>query len=46
MNRFKNERNLDLASKHIDENGQVSRNGLSLAEMLNVGAALARPEWV
>ena len=41
MNRFKNERNLGLASKHIDDNGQVSRNGLSLAEMLNVGAALA-----
>jgi hypothetical protein len=41
MNRFKNERNLGLASKHIDRDGQVSRNGLSLAEMLNVGAALA-----
>ena len=41
MNRFKNERNLGLASKHIDDNGQVSRNGLTLAEMLNVGAALA-----
>ena len=41
MNRFKNERNLGLASKHINDNGQVSRNGLSLAEMLNVGAALA-----
>ena len=41
MNRFKNERNLGMTSKHIDDNGQVSRNGLSLAEMLNVGAALA-----
>ena len=41
MNRFKNERNLGLASRHIDCNGKVSRNGLSLAEMLNVGAALA-----
>ena len=30
-----------MASKHIDDNGQVSRNGLTLAEMLNVGAALA-----
>ena len=30
-----------MASKHIDYNGQVSRNELSLAEMLNVGAALA-----
>ena len=41
MNRFKNERNLGLASRHIDCDGQVSRNGLSLAEMLNVGAPLA-----
>ena len=41
MNRFKNERNVGMASKHIDDNGQVSRNGLTLAEMLNVGAALA-----
>ena len=41
MNRFKNERNLGMTSKHIDDNGQVSRNGLTLAEMLNVGAALA-----
>ena len=43
MNRFKNERNLGLASRHIDCDGKVSRNGLSLAEMLNVnvGAALA-----
>ena len=41
MNRFKNERNLGLASRHIDCDGQVARNGLSLAEMLNVGAALA-----
>ena len=41
MNKFKNERNLGLASKHIDSNGQVSRNGFSLAEMLNVGAPLA-----
>jgi len=43
MNRFKNERNLGLKSKHIVDLGQVSRNGLSLAEMLNVnvGAALA-----
>jgi len=41
MNKFKNERNLGLASRHIDCDGQVSRNGLSLAEMLNVGAALA-----
>ena len=32
---------MGMASKHIDDNGQVSRNGLSLAEMLNVGAALA-----
>ena len=43
MNKFKNERNLGLKSKHINDLGQVSRNGLSLAEMLNVnvGAALA-----
>ena len=41
MNRFKNERNLGLASRHIDCDGQVARNGLSLAEMLNVGAPLA-----
>jgi len=43
MNKFKNERNLGLESKHINTLGQVSRNGLSLAEMLNVnvGAALA-----
>jgi len=43
MNKFKNERNLGLESKHINDLGQVSRNGLSLAEMLkvNVGAALA-----
>ena len=43
MNKFKNERNLGLESKHINSLGQVSRNGLSLAEMLkvNVGAALA-----
>jgi hypothetical protein len=32
---------MGMASKHIDDNGQVSRNGLTLAEMLNVGAALA-----
>ena len=44
MNRFKNEHNLGWASKHIDDNGQVSRNGLTLAEMLNVGAALAPAE--
>ena len=41
MNKFKNERNLGLASKHVDDKGQVSRNGFSLVEMLNVGAALA-----
>ena len=43
MNRFKNVRNLGLESKHVDLDGQVSRNGLSLAEMLKVndGAALA-----
>ena len=41
MNRLKNERNLGLASRHIDCEGKVSRNGLSLAEMLNVGAPLA-----
>ena len=40
---LQNERNLGLESKHVDLDGQVSRNGLSLAEMLNVnvGAALA-----
>ena len=47
MNKFKNERNLGLASKHVDDKGQVSRNGFSLVEMLNVVVRLwRRPEWV
>ena len=42
MNKFKNERNdFGLGSKHIDNKGQVCRNGLTLVEVLNVGAALA-----
>ena len=30
-----------MGSKHIDDKGQVCRNGLTLVEVLNVGAALA-----
>ena len=42
FNKFKNERNdFSLGSKHIDDKGQVCRNGLTLVEVLNVGAALA-----
>ena len=42
FNKFKNERNdFGLGSKHIDDKGQVRRNGLTLVEVLNVGAPLA-----
>ena len=42
MNKFKNERNdFGLGSKHIDDKGQVRRNGKTLVEVLNVGAPLA-----
>ena len=42
FNKFKNERNdFSLGSKHIDDKGQVCRNGLTLVEVLNVGAPLA-----
>ena len=42
FNKFKNERNdFGLGSKHIDDKGQVCRNGLTLVEVLNVGAPLA-----
>ena len=42
FNKFKNERNdFGFGSKHIDDKGQVCRNGLTLVEVLNVGAALA-----
>ena len=41
-NKFKNERNdFGLGSKHIDDKGQVRRNGKTLVEVLNVGAPLA-----
>ena len=42
FNKFKNERNdFGLGSKHIDDKGQVCCNGMTLVEMLNVGAPLA-----
>ena len=42
FNKFKNERNdFGLGSKHIDDKGQVRRNGKTLVEVLNVGAPLA-----
>ena len=42
FNKFKNERNdFGLGSKHIDDKGQVCCNGMTLVEVLNVGAPLA-----
>jgi len=42
FNKFKNERNdFGIGSKHVDEKGQVRRNGKTLVEVLNVGAPLA-----
>ena len=42
FNKFKNERNdFGIGSKHVDEKGQVRRNGKTLVEVLSVGAPLA-----